>query len=58
MKTTIGLAIGFSLLMTVMSANAGGQQSSPSSQPLIVGTKEAPPFLHEDLRRPMDRPEY
>ena len=44
MKTTPGLVIGFSLLMTVMSAYVGGQQSSAAPQPLIVGTKEAPPF--------------
>ena len=44
MKITPGLVIGFSLLMTVMSADVGGQQSSDAPQPLIVGTKEAPPF--------------
>ncbi len=44
MKTTPGLVIGFSLLMTVMSADVGGPQSFAASQTLIVGTKEAPPF--------------
>ena len=44
MKITLGRIIGFSLLMTVMSADVGGQQNSAASQPLIVGTKETPPF--------------
>ena len=44
MKITSALVIGFSLLITVMSTDVGGQQSSAASQPLIVGTKEAPPF--------------
>jgi ABC-type amino acid transport substrate-binding protein len=44
MKITTGLVIGFSLMLTAMSTNVGGQQSSDSPQPLIVGTKEAPPF--------------
>jgi ABC-type amino acid transport substrate-binding protein len=44
MKITPGLVIGFSLLMTVMSTDVGGPQSFAASQPLIVGTKEAPPF--------------
>jgi len=44
MKITTGLVIGFSLLMTVMSTDVNGQQSSAAPQPLIVGTKEAPPF--------------
>ena len=43
MKITTGLVIGFSLLMTVMSPDVGGQQSSAAAQPLIVGTKDAPP---------------
>ena len=44
MKITIGLVIGFSVLINVMSTDVGGQQSSDTPQPLIVGTKEAPPF--------------
>jgi len=44
MRTTPGLVIGFSLLMTFMSADIDGQQSHAASQPLIVGTKGAPPF--------------
>jgi ABC-type amino acid transport substrate-binding protein len=44
MKITFGLVIGFSLLIIVMSTEVDGQQSSAASQPLIVGTKEAPPF--------------
>jgi len=44
MKITPVLVIGFSLLMAVMSADVGGQQSSAAPQPLIVGTKKAPPF--------------
>lgn len=44
MKITIGLVIGFSLLIGVMSTDVGGQQSSNALQPLVVGTKEAPPF--------------
>jgi len=44
MKITTGLVIGFSFLMTVMSTDVGGQQSSTALQPLIVGTKESPPF--------------
>ena len=44
MKITTGLLIGFSLLMIVLSTDVGGQQSSTAPQPLIVGTKEAPPF--------------
>jgi len=58
MKINIGLVIGFSLLIITMSTDVGGQQSSNAPQPLIVGTKEAPPLLHEDRRRPMDRPEH
>jgi ABC-type amino acid transport substrate-binding protein len=44
MKITPGLVIGISLLMTVMSGDVGGQQSSNARQQLIVGTKEVPPF--------------
>ena len=44
MKITIGLVVGFSLLIIAMSTDVGGQQSSNAPQPLIVGTKEAPPF--------------
>ena len=44
MKITIGLVIGFSLLIIGMSADVCGQQNSLSQKPLIVGTKEAPPF--------------
>ncbi len=44
MKITIGIAIGLAVLITVMSTDVSGQQSSDTPQPLIVGTKEAPPF--------------
>ena len=44
MKITISHVIGLSLLILVMSKDVGGQQSSNAPQPLIVGTKEAPPF--------------
>jgi polar amino acid transport system substrate-binding protein len=44
MKITIGLVVGLSLLISVMSTDVGGQQSSNAPQPLVVGTKEAPPF--------------
>jgi polar amino acid transport system substrate-binding protein len=44
MKITISHVIGLSLLIIVMSKDVGGQQSSNAPQPLIVGTKEAPPF--------------
>ena len=44
MKITTCLVIGVSLLMTVMPADSAGQQGSAAPQPLIVGTKEAPPF--------------
>ncbi|MGD8771174.1 MAG: hypothetical protein PVJ06_14130 [Desulfobacterales bacterium] len=44
MKITIGLVICFSLLTFAVSTDVGGQQSSNSPQPLIVGTKESPPF--------------
>jgi ABC-type amino acid transport substrate-binding protein len=44
MKITTGLVIGLSLMLTVMSTKIGGQEGSDSQQPLIVGTKEAPPF--------------
>ena len=44
MKNTTGLVICFSLLIIVMSTDVGGQQSSSALQPLIVGTKESPPF--------------
>ena len=44
MKNTTGLVICFSLLIIVMSTDVGGQQSSNAPQPLIVGTKESPPF--------------
>ncbi len=36
--------MGFSLLIILMDTDVGGQQSSLSPPPLIVGTKEAPPF--------------
>jgi len=44
MKNTTGLVICFSLLIIVISTDVGGQQSSSALQPLIVGTKESPPF--------------
>jgi polar amino acid transport system substrate-binding protein len=44
MKITMNIVIGFSLLITVMSTNVAGQQNSAVPRPLIVGTKEAPPF--------------
>jgi len=44
MKITTGFVLCFSLLIIVMSTEAGGQQSSDVPQKLIVGTKEAPPF--------------
>jgi ABC-type amino acid transport substrate-binding protein len=44
MKITTIFLIAFSFMITVMSTNVGGQQSSAAPQPLIVGTKEAPPF--------------
>ena len=44
MKITTIFLIVFSLMITVMSTDGHGQQDSKSSQPLIVGTKEAPPF--------------
>jgi ABC-type amino acid transport substrate-binding protein len=44
MKITINLVIGFSLLINVMSTDVAGQQNSAVPRPLIVGTKEAPPF--------------
>ncbi len=44
MKITMRIVIGFSLLIIVMSTDVGGQQNSAAPQPLIVGTKEAPPF--------------
>ena len=44
MKITTGFVLSFSLLIIVMSTEAGGQQSSDAPQKLIVGTKEAPPF--------------
>ncbi len=44
MKIAPGLVISFSLLLIVMSTDVGGQQGSNVSQPLIVGTKESPPF--------------
>jgi len=58
MKITIGLVVGFSLLIIAMSTDVGGQQNSNAPQPLIVGTKEAPALLNEDRRRPVDRPEF
>ncbi len=44
MKIAPGLAICFSLLLIVMSTDVGGQQHLNLPQPLIVGTKESPPF--------------
>ena len=44
MKTTLSLVIGFSVMINVMSTDVAGQQNSAAPQPLIVGTKEAPPF--------------
>ena len=44
MKITMSTVIGFSLLIIVMSNDVGGQQNSAAQQPLVVGTKEAPPF--------------
>ena len=58
MKMTSWLVIVFALGAIIFSKDVAGQQNSPAPQPLIVGTKEAPPLLHEDLRRSMDRLEY
>ena len=44
MKITSWLVIGFALLAIFFPKDVAGQQNSPSPQPLIVGTKEAPPF--------------
>ena len=44
MKITTVFLIFFSLMITAMSTDGHGQQDSKSSQPLIVGTKESPPF--------------
>jgi ABC-type amino acid transport substrate-binding protein len=44
MKITMNIVIGLSLLITVSSTDVAGQQNSAAPQPLIVGTKEAPPF--------------
>ena len=44
MKITMNLVICFSLLITVSSTDVAGQQNSAAPQPMIVGTKEAPPF--------------
>ena len=44
MKITTIFVIGFSLMITVVSTNVGGQQDSGAPRQLIVGTKEAPPF--------------
>ena len=41
-EISIGLEIGFSLLLMAMSADVGGQPNSPPPQTLILGTKEAP----------------
>jgi ABC-type amino acid transport substrate-binding protein len=44
MKITISPVIVFLLMITAMSTVVRGQQESISPYPLIVGTKEAPPF--------------
>lgn len=44
MKPALSLVIGFSLLINGMSTDVAGQQNSAVQQPLIVGTKESPPF--------------
>ena len=44
MKITSCLVIGFALMAIFFPKDVGGQQNSSVSQPLIVGTKEAPPF--------------
>lgn len=44
MKLTTGTVICFLLLIIVVSTDVSGQQNSNSTQPLIVGTKESPPF--------------
>ena len=44
MKITSCLVIGFALLAIFFSKDVDGQQNLSSPQPLIVGTKESPPF--------------
>ena len=44
MKITMSIVFGFSLLIIGMATDVGGQQNSAAPPPLIVGTKEAPPF--------------
>ena len=44
MRIAPGLVLCLSLLLIVMSTDVGGQQVSNAPQPLIVGTKESPPF--------------
>ena len=44
MRITPRLVMGFLLVFILISTDVSGQQNSSIRQPLIVGTKEAPPF--------------